>query len=337
MGSISSGAIAVPTATSRVNVSELLSGLVPQQSVRVSQEAALSQALREQMVQLGIYARPPTADANPTLPVNSAPEIARSLIDTTLITNGVINPNAMGSISSGAIAVPTATSRVNVSELLSGLVPQQSVHISQEAALSQALREQMVQLGIYARPPTTEESHAKLLGPVVYQQIITEEGADPDKYEVADARLSEGAVKEALRIYTQLFFAPAAQGGQTSRAQEIQQAISEAYRQYAATGGTADATGFLAYLERADADAVSTTAIGYVRQIGALFHEVGQLGLTDKEVDISKTVLLRPLRVPGLPARELRQVIEQASTQAPAPAGKSMAALANPAGAPIQG
>ena len=65
-----------------------------------------------------------------------------------------------------------------------------------------------------------------------------------------------------------------------------------------------------------------------MQRIGDLFRQIELLGLTKKEVDISKTVLLRPLRVPGLSSSALRQNIEQKQASAAVPPAAPVAPAA---------
>lgn len=194
------------------------------------------------------------------------------------------------------------TSVAEVSTFLASGVPTQSVAVVPEAAISQALREQMVQLGIYARPRTEEEIRSALLGVSVYEQVVPP-GAPANHYEVADSRLSASAVKAALSTYQALFNPPA-------RASEIQDAMRESFRGYLAQGIAGDAAGFRAYLDSARDERTAAARMA-VQQMGTLFSQIERLGLTSKEIDISKSVLVRPWLIPGLSGSTLRRVIEE--------------------------
>ena len=197
------------------------------------------------------------------------------------------------------------------------------LEVAQFTSISDAILAQMVQLGIYSRTQTEAEHRTGLFGSNVFEQLIEDETADADEYVVVETRLAENAVKAALATYKSIFL----RKDGTSRVPELQQALGESYRSYSEKNNTAEASGYVAYLAATSQEPASAVALDCIRQLGHLFIQIKNLGLTSKELDISKSALLRPLRVPGLSTGALRQTIE--STTASGLSDSKTAALPN--------
>ena len=212
------------------------------------------------------------------------------------------------------VALP-AISRTDVAALLTSGVPTNDSDVPQEAAISASLREEMQVLGIFARAPNEAETRARFNHAAIYAQFVFNEGAASEEFKVVDIRLSETAVRSALKMYHQIFNTEAADGTKVSRVPELTQSLTEAYRHYLDSNAGAEPTGFRGYLESNSADAQNAAALHFVHGMSDLFGKIEKLGLTNREGEISKSQLLRPLRVPGLSTGALRQNIERAQPQ----------------------
>jgi hypothetical protein len=212
-----------------------------------------------------------------------------------------------------------AISRSDISTFLASGVPTQQASVPQEASIPLSLREQMVLLGIYTRSATpTETSARRYAKSAVYEQLVFDQDAASDQFEVVDIRLSESAVRGALKTYNEIFTTVAPDGSKASRLAEVEQILGDAYRQYLDTNASVDPAGFRNHLENGTSEPKNIAALGLIRKLGDLFQQIGYLGLTEKEAEISKSTLLKPIRIPGLSSRALRQNVDEVLKTAPA-------------------
>ena len=198
----------------------------------------------------------------------------------------------------------------DVASYLSGSMPSPQVEVAPQASITQTQREQMALLGIYARPMTSEEDRKRLFAHGVYRQLIADATASPDKFQVADARLSAAAVQAALDQYDSIFTTSSA-GATSSRGAELTQLLTEAYYRYAGAIPDAEPAGFRAYLLGNRAEADNARVLDLLGQLGVLFRRIERLGLTARELEISKTKVLQELQVPGIPPPALRAIVDE--------------------------
>jgi hypothetical protein len=277
-----------------------------------------------------------TRNATPFAP--ASPSFILRLLDPTLFGEGRIDPEKFPTQEAdGRILFPVfnifpvflASSRTNLSEVLAGATPTASVEVTQEATISAAVREQLVLLGIFARRLTTEEHQSRRLNRTVYRQIIPAEAREPEQFEVADARISQAGAVEAVALYGEIFTRPDATGAAASRIPEIQSALGRAFRAFREASPAAEPAAFAEFLENNPHADGAGEVRQFLGQMAQLFRTIESLGLTDQEIAVSKTVLLRPLRVTGLPAGVLRRIVETIDL----PAG-STAQIATPSPPP---
>ena len=237
---------------------------------------------------------------------------------------GVPFDTAIGTNASLRFTFPTpeqlpAVSRTDIAALLASGVPSRPAFVPQESAIPVSLMEQMKLIGIYTRGLSEAEARARFAKSAVYEQLVFNPDAAPEQFEVVDIRLSEAGLRNALKTYNEIFMADAPDGTKIFRATELQQTLSDAYRRYQDSNPNATSEGFRAYLENDAGGTQNAAALAFIRRMGDLFRQIEYLGLTFKEIDISKSTLLRQLgRITGLSSSALRQNIEQGRTQAAA-------------------
>lgn len=157
--------------------------------------------------------------------------------------------------------------------------------------------------------PDDEEGTYALEGLPVYLQVVGD-SARLDDFKVADARISQPGVERALMAFDQTFSKSSASGSRVSRLAEIQQSLSAAWLAYTEAVPDASPSGFVRYLKANRADAVNVAALEDIESMADVFRSISALGLTSKEIDVSKTVLMRPMRIPGLSPNALREIID---------------------------
>ncbi len=220
----------------------------------------------------------------------------------------------------------TTVAKVDTAKFLAGSLPSQDVAVAPQATISEAQRQQMVQLGIYARPITTEEDRKRLFAHGVYRQLIADATASPDQFEVADVRLSAAAVQAALDQYDVVFGTAGATGAEGSREAELQRLLSDAYYRYVTATPDAQPAGFRDYLADHPDDSDNRAVIKLLDGLTELFRRIERLGLTEKELDISKTKVLQGC-ASGPLLRALRTIVDQPDVKAASagPAGSTSA------------
>jgi filamentous hemagglutinin family protein len=268
-----------------------------------------------------------TRNATPFAP--TLPELIFRRLDPALFSGTRINPDKFPVVTeTGSILftefnvfpVFAASSRTNLSEVLSGATPVATATVAQVASISSAVRDQLVLLGIFARRLTPDERAARRENRTLYTQIIPTEVREPDMFQVADGRISQDGSVAAVRLYRKIFMTQDAAGAAISRIPEIQQSLATAFRAFRRSAPNADPGAFAAFL-RDHPDAAGVAAVrDFVENAARLFHTIESLGLTAQEIAVSKTVLLRPLRVVGLPSATLRRMIESLPPPAMPPA-----------------
>jgi filamentous hemagglutinin family protein len=192
--------------------------------------------------------------------------------------------------------------------------------IDAENAISAATRAQLRRLGIFARGTTAGEIAAIMRRRGVLAQLIPGEVRQPENYQVADGRISEQAARAAIAAYEAVFIhRDPATGAAVSRVPALQAALTAAYGEFRSARPSAPPGAFARFIrEQSPAGENALLIRRLARDLAALFGRIESLGLTASEVLVARTVILRPLRIPGLPSDLLGDLV--AGNPGPAPA-----------------
>ena len=217
----------------------------------------------------------------------------------------------------GAILDPVARLPEPQMSAVLGLVaaaPQEeSAEVTLEDFIGLAYLEDLKNLGIYARPATREELVRLLHGEGLYVQQIVHERPNPEEYQVVDRRMSQAAVKAALKTFHEIL--PTGQPPQAAEQLKIKlkQSVNDAYASYLdKTKHTEDdPSGFLAYLEAAskNGDSNARGALANLQAFSKLFGQIDELGLTRTEVENSRHYLLHLIEIPSVRPSDLEKII----------------------------
>jgi hypothetical protein len=193
-----------------------------------------------------------------------------------------------------------------------------------EVELSAALREQLQNLGVFARRLTPEERVARERFLPFYDQVPRKTDLRDRDYEVVDARVSKESAVQAVAEWQRQFLKP---DSAQSRVPDIAAALIRAYEAYRDTNNTPDPIGFRNWLESRGGDSSITPALGFVQEVGQLFRRLEMMGLTRAELEVAKAqILFRVLQdAPSMRAGFLRRVIDAGTTNASTPAVRTPA------------
>jgi hypothetical protein len=264
-----------------------------------------------------------TRNATPFAP--TLPELIFRRLDPTLFSGARIAPEKFPVVTeTGSILftefnvfpVFAASSRTNLSEVLSGATPVATATVAQVASISSAVRDQLVLLGIFARRLTPDEEAARRENRTLYTQVIPTEVREPDMFQVADGRISQDGSVAAVRLYRKIFMTQDAAGAEISRIPEIQRSLATAFQAFRRLAPNSEPAAFATFLRDHPEAAGVAEVRDFVENAARLFRTIESLGLTAQEIAVSKTVLLRPLRVVGLPSATLRRMIEALNSPA---------------------
>ncbi|MBI2812982.1 MAG: hypothetical protein HYX71_01710 [Opitutae bacterium] len=234
------------------------------------------------------------------------------------------------------VGVVTAVTRNNLQGAFAPTVPRNDQTISPpDADLAAAVREQLQAIGIYARALTPEEKRARDQWAAVFVTVPARVRPPESDYQVADARVEDRAVREVIRLASQIGLIGTDQSG----LDEVARALAASYEAYAQAspteGKSADVivTDFRGWLlANRTPDAVKV--LDYISALRAALRKIELLGLTQKELAGSKaqiygSVLRTRLNVEpeflqalveGMPAEDLWDVkklpADKANTQA---------------------
>lgn len=224
-------------------------------------------------------------------------------------------------------------SNTNIATTIAGAIPRdtQSGDVSQDTTVGQAQRDELTQLGVFARGLGLDELLTFLVGRSIYDDYPdrpnpSEQAGD---YKVAVNRLDAKRVAELLRAYDRVFNRDAvdAEGNpvfsesgarlRQPRTEEISESLQRAYQDYRGTGPNRrefDPVAFYAFLEESPEHAEALAHINGIREV---FRQLSLIGLTPQEFNIAKQTLLKDVR-PGILRREQLE-----SLVLPQPAGVS--------------
>ena len=183
------------------------------------------------------------------------------------------------------------------------------------AALADQQDQHAVALGGLVQTMPDEEA-ARRENRTLYTQVIPTEVREPDMFQVADGRISQDGSVAAVRLYRKIFMTQDAAGAEISRIPEIQRSLATAFQAFRRLAPNSEPAAFATFLRDHPEAAGVAEVRDFVENAARLFRTIESLGLTAQEIAVSKTVLLRPLRVVGLPSATLRRMIEALNSPA---------------------
>jgi hypothetical protein len=200
--------------------------------------------------------------------------------------------------------------RGSVSQAYVPSVPKENQPVAPaEAALEPAVREQLAALGIYARALMASEQEAR--GRKAGLFVVVPDRAHPldEDYKVVDARVEEGSVREVLRLAAESKLI----GDGTRGLSEVADALAASYEAFVAETGAEDAISYRNWLQ-AHPERNATVVLDFAKSVNAMFRQVSLLGLTRKEIDVSKAYIYGSILLPRLNAEVdfMRTLIENA-------------------------
>ncbi len=206
---------------------------------------------------------------------------------------------------------PTNT---NIADTIAGAIPRESRQndVGEGITVGQAEFEQIKQLGIVPRNPTSGELVELLTGSATYDDFPRVSPPAAEDYTTVVNRLPSESVTRLLIAYDAVFNKPLLDDAgnpvldekgkprRVSRSQEIQDALLASLRRYreaTKARGDIDPSAFHAFLEQNETEAVS---LGYIRQLADFLNKLDRVGLTARELTQSKAIILNPVRPRGI-------------------------------------
>lgn len=205
---------------------------------------------------------------------------------------------------------PTNT---NIATTIAGAIPRESRtnDVGQDTTVSQALFEEIKQLGINPRNPTSGELLDQLSGSATFDDFPRRFPPTSDDYTTVVNRLPADRVTDLLTTYDGVMRKPllddsgnpvldeAGKPQRADRRKEILDTFNASVRRYLeSTGskGDVDPAQFRAFLE---SDAKEAQSLQFVQQLEGLLTKLDQIGLTSREIIQAKASMLRAVRPRG--------------------------------------
>jgi len=190
----------------------------------------------------------------------------------------------------------------NLAEEIAGANPTIQTFDVQSETIAEDLLEALVQIGVYARRNTPAETIEGLKGYAIYVQDIDRFPPRPSDYYVHESRISEVQVRQILNAYTSLVGG----SGDASKIPAITQTLAQTFSDYRNTVEVPDPVQFGVFARNQDE---KTGEI--LDRYEYIFRLLTNIGLSSRELEVSKLTILRQIRVPGLVPANLIQAIEQ--------------------------
>lgn len=205
---------------------------------------------------------------------------------------------------------PTNT---NIATTIAGAIPRESRtnDVGQDTTVSQALFEEIKQLGINPRNPTSGELLDQLSGSATFDDFPRRSPPTAEDFTTVVNRLPADRVTDLLLTYDNVMRKPLLDEGgnpvldengkaqRADRRKEILDTLNASVRRYLeSTGakGDVDPAQFRAFLE---SDAKEAQSLEFVQQFEVLLDKLDQIGLTSREIIQAKASMLRSVRPRG--------------------------------------
>jgi len=199
----------------------------------------------------------------------------------------------------------------NPADAIAGASPRltEAEAVTQEVALDPALKELLVQLGIYARDLTPEELGAFGTRPsAVFDDTVKKPASEvePSDYTVPASRLPNALVEKAVATYGAIFWENWEEKEKRKyRGDALRGLLQKAFDAAKAAGKTEPAA-FRQFLEKTPAHAEALALLNNLRN---LISQVSALGLTEIQQVTSERLLLRDIVPTGMTVDNLREAI----------------------------
>ncbi len=222
---------------------------------------------------------------------------------------------------------PTNT---NIATTIAGAIPRESRtnDVGQDTTVSQALFEEIKQLGINPRNPTSSELLDQLSGAATFDDFPRRSPPTADDFTTVVNRLPADRVTDLLTTFDGVMRKPVLDEAgnpvldekgnpqRAGRSREIFDTLNGSVRRYLeSTGakGDVDPAQFRAFLE---SDAKEAQSLEFVRQLEVLLGKLDQIGLTSRELIQAKANMLRSVRPRGFRTIEqFETMIRSGTTQ----------------------
>ena len=217
--------------------------------------------------------------------------------------NRVLLPSATVTLITSATFIPPAIQEDHEEELEPVLERESFLAFNPfEDYIEDALIEELAKLGIYARNNTLEENLQRFRGSAEFVQRIKTDQPSMVDFKVAVGRTEKMRILKVLESYYELIgFA-----GMEPIRKNLQQVVEDYHKDSDAMTGE----GLRAYIEERQDDELYIEALGYLNGYRKLFTRIETTGLTPREIEISKFVLLRGVRVRQFSHKDLYEAIQ---------------------------
>jgi hypothetical protein len=191
--------------------------------------------------------------------------------------------------------------------------------------LSPGLKNKLAQLGIYARSVLPEETaELRGRGNTIYRQPVEGKPVMENlEYEVVVNRVTLQEVLRIAGIYEEIV------GENLEQLGPVTEVLNRAAQKYSFNAGGNDAMAFGNWLDvAAGGDTDAGTGLEILKRLKRIYVEVETLGLTAKEVEISKDAIAAKFAPPAFTAEDFKNLIK--SMQAAPLKNRALEIAANP-------
>jgi hypothetical protein len=170
-----------------------------------------------------------------------------------------------------------------------------------EDYIEDALIDELAELGIYARNNTVEENLQRFRGSAKFLQNIQSEQPLLSDFKVAAGRTEKERILAVLEAYNNLI--------SSEGIDAIQESLEQVFELYYESSDNVSGEGFRAYLEERQDNELCAQVLKYLNDYRNLFEKIEMYGLTPREIEISKSVLLRRARTMYFSPKDLYEAI----------------------------
>jgi hypothetical protein len=195
-----------------------------------------------------------------------------------------------------------------------------TIQPEQGETISAALRDKLVELGIYARDLSNEEIIEYLVGRALYDDVPYKLLPEPKDNTVATNRLPYSPVLPIVDSYEKLFYKMVVVDGKSTRVGQdsaIKHALEVTWDAYSSEPhkGRLDPKGFRAFLEKSQKKGPEfAAALADINGVRDLLSQVENLGLTSNEFKNVETALIKRVRPSNIRESDMIALINSPSS-----------------------
>jgi hypothetical protein len=193
----------------------------------------------------------------------------------------------------------------NVATAIAGATPREaeSGAVTQSVGISGALKDQLVQVGIYVKDLELEQQVDFLAGRAIYVDVPSSPTPRQDEFRVTPNRLAVDRVQDMLAAY-EAVVGPRAEGVDAAQAMADQEAriesakatISAAWQEYVtSTGQPAEELSGSCFRDWLSVTPSQTPALELLNKLREFFNKLDELGLSPAEVSVPKSVMVNKI------------------------------------------